>query len=288
MRRFPVPAVLLALVLSVVLATPPAALGALRTQSATPVAAASGAGSVLLFSAPGLDADLVTSFAGEGALPALSAVMESGASAGGGLLAPFPALPGTSLPTLLTGTWPAEHGIVAERFFRTGSPDFAAWANWRDPGLVQADTLPQAAERAGKQVVAVGWDGLEGLDPALSGPVVGAPVPLSQSGVLVNFDLLPEPEISAAHGVAYERVDLHVAAGWETAPESHSPAQEATLTIPSLDPAGPNPDRTYQVYVYDSSDDATTNYDRVLVAPEKDAAGGGGRPRSGSLGRRHG
>ena len=42
---------------------------------------------------------------------------------------------------------------------------------------------------------------------------------------------------------------------------------------PLLDPAGSNPDRSFAIYVYDSSDDATMNYDRVLVAPEKDAAG---------------
>ena len=198
MRRFPLRVVLVALVLSVSLAAPATALATLRTQSATPVAGGSGSGAVLLFSAPGLDADLVEAFAAEGALPALAAVMESGARTDGGLLAPFPALTGTSLPTLLTGTWPAEHGIVGERFYRTGSPDFAAWASWNDLGLIQADTLPQAAERAGKQVVAVGWDGLEGLDPALNGPVVGAPVPLSQAGVLVNFDLLPQPETAAA------------------------------------------------------------------------------------------
>ena len=30
---------------------------------------------------------------------------------------------------------------------------------------------------------------------------------------------------------------------------------------------------SFAVYVYDSTDDATMNYDRVLVAPEKDAAG---------------
>jgi 2',3'-cyclic-nucleotide 2'-phosphodiesterase (5'-nucleotidase family) len=265
-------AFLFASLLSLTLAAPFPALAALRLQRATPVAGAAGEGAVLLFTAPGLDADLVASFAAEGALPALSAVMESGASAEGGLLPPFPAVTGTTLPTLLTGTWSAEHGVVGDRFYRTGSPDFADWAAWDDPGLIQTDTLPQAAERAGKQVVAVGWEGLEGLDPVLNGPVIGEPIPMSQAGVLVNFDLLTEPDAAAAQGVAYERVDLRPAEGWQGAPESHSPAQETTLTIPSLDASGPNPDRTFALYLYDSSDDDTVNYDRVLVAPEKDAA----------------
>jgi hypothetical protein len=45
---------------------------------------------------------------------------------------------------------------------------------------------------------------------------------------------------------------------------SHSAAQETDLTIRSLDPGGPNPDRDFAVYIYDSTDDATVNYDRVL------------------------
>jgi predicted AlkP superfamily pyrophosphatase or phosphodiesterase len=69
--------------------------------------------------------NLVDTFAAEGALPAMADMMNSGVSADNGLLAPFPDTTGSILPTLLTGTWPAEHGIVSDNFFRTGSPDFA-------------------------------------------------------------------------------------------------------------------------------------------------------------------
>ena len=219
--------------------------------------------------------DLVEAFAAEGALPAMADMLAEGAVADGGLLAPFPATTGTSTATLLTGTWPAEHGVVGDRFFRTGSPDFAEFATWADPGLIQADTLPQAAERAGKQVVSVGWESLSALDPPVGGPVVAGPVAYSQSGVVTNIDLAlaDEPANAERHDVGYERVDLRPAEGWSDAPESFSPAQETDFTIRSLDPTGPNPDRSFAVYVYDSTDDATTNYDHVLVAPEKDAAG---------------
>ncbi|MBW3633456.1 MAG: 5'-nucleotidase C-terminal domain-containing protein, partial [Chloroflexi bacterium] len=74
------------------------------------------------------------------------------------------------------------------------------------------------------------------------------------------------------HDVGYDHVDLRPSEGWSEAPESFSPAQETDFTIRSLDPAGPNPDRAFEVYIYDSTDDAATNYDRVLVSPEKDAA----------------
>ncbi|HEX5991240.1 MAG TPA: alkaline phosphatase family protein, partial [Thermomicrobiales bacterium] len=148
------PAFVCALVLSLVLALPPSLLpGAVVAQEATPGASGSGEGPVLLFNAPGMRPDLVETFAAEGALPAMADLRARGAVADGGLITPFPATTGASLATLLAGAWPAEHGVVGDRFFRTGSPDFADFATWADPGLIQADTLPQAAERAGKQVV---------------------------------------------------------------------------------------------------------------------------------------
>jgi 2',3'-cyclic-nucleotide 2'-phosphodiesterase (5'-nucleotidase family) len=217
--------------------------------------------------------DLVETFAAEGAMPAFAGMLEDGASANDdGLLLPFPATTGTALSTLLTGAWPAEHGVVGDRFFRTGSPDFAEFATWTDPGLLQADTLPQAAERAGKQVAAIGWAGLDALDPGLSGPVIEGPAPYSQAGIVTTIDLPDGQAKAERYGVGYDRVELRPAEGWADAPESFSPAQETDLTIRSLDPAGVNPDRSFGVYVYDSSDDATTNYDRVLVAETKDAA----------------
>ncbi len=283
MTGFRYPAFLFALVLSLLLAVPASLVpAAADAQEATPVAGDAGGGPVLLFNAPGMRRDLVETFAAEGALPAIAGVLAEGVSADGGLAAPFPTTTGTNPVTLLTGTWPAEHGVVADHFYRTGSPDFADFATWTDPGLIQADTLPQAAERVGKQVVSVGWEGVSTLDPPLGGPVVAGPIPYSQSGVVTTIDLANQPADAERHGVGYERVDLRPAQGWAEVPESFSPAQETDFTIRSLDPAGPNPDRGFAVYIYDSTDDATLNYDRVLVAPEKDAAGSRADLASGS------
>jgi predicted AlkP superfamily pyrophosphatase or phosphodiesterase len=178
MFGFRIPAFVYTFALSIFLAVPsslfPSAVGA---QEATPTASDSGDRPVLLFVAPGMHPDLIDSFAAEGALPATADLMAEGAGADGGLRAPFPATTGADLATLLTGTWPAEHGVVGDRFFRTGSPDFAGFATWTDPGLIQVGTLPQAAERAGKQTVSVGWESVSALDPSIGGPVVAGPVP---------------------------------------------------------------------------------------------------------------
>ena len=274
MPRFRSFVTLSAFALSLLLGLPAPALLAtpVRSQDATPEATRTDA-PLILFAAPGLHSDLMEAFASEGAMPAFSELEEHGVK--GSLRDAFPATIGTSLPTLLTGAWPAEHGVTGDRFYRTGSPSFADWAGWDDSGLVQADTLPQAAERAGKTVVSIGWDDVLGLDPAIEGPVVGKAVPLSEAGLVTNEDLPNQPGTAERAGVAYERVALRPAEGWADAPSSYSPAEETELTIRSLDASGANPDRSYAIYVYDSTDDGAMNYDRVLVAADKAAASDG-------------
>ena len=138
---------------------------------------------------------------------------------------PFPATVGTNPATLLTGTWPAEHGIVADRFFRTGSPDFADFATWADRGSDPGrHVAPSQAERAGKQVVSVGWEGLSAPRPPLGGPVVAGPIPYSQAGVVTNIDLADQPANAERLGVGYNHVDLRPAEGWTEAPRWFSPA----------------------------------------------------------------
>ena len=147
-------------------------------------------------------------------------------------------------------------------------------ATWTDSGLIQADTLPQAAERAGKQVVSVGWEGVSALDPPLERPgrrwadavfpIRGGderrPAPISRptrngTGSATTASICGRPRVGR------RRRSRSARRRRPTSPSARSIA------------AGPNPDRNFAVYIYDSTDDATTNYDRVLVAPEKDAAG---------------
>lgn len=275
MRRSQLPVYFALFVLSLLLALPlPLASGVItaRAQNATPQSEITSGAPLLLFAVPGMQQDLLARFSTDGALPTMSAMDSNGAS--GSLVDPSPATTGTVLSTFLTGAWPAEHGIVGDTFFRTGSPSFTDVSQWNDPGLLQADTLAQAAERAGKQVVAIGWDGAAGLDPALAGPVVGEPIALSQAGLVTNRESDSQATAASVRNLGYDAIALRVAEGWIDAPESFSPAQETAFTIRSLDATGPNPDRTIEVYIYDSTDDGAVNYDRILVAPDKNAAGG--------------
>ena len=62
-------------------------------------------------------------------------------------------------------------------------------------------------------------------------------------------------------------------------PASFSPAKQEQLKLTNTAfPADDNVDRFYDLYIFDSTNDATTNYDRVLVVPTEAAKNG--RPRS--------
>ena len=242
----------------------------------------SAGGKAIFFAADGMRPDLLERYAGEGAMPTFADLLATGVRGDNGMLQAFPPNTGVGWHTLATGAWPATHGSTNNTFHRVGAADFGTANSFAAPGIVQADTLPQAAERAGKKVVAVEWAGARGFDPPLQGPVVDFRSFLSGRGVLANFDLPGQPAGADAFGVSYQRVDLAPATGWTGVPESFSPAQEQTLLQESTAvPAENNPDRAYDLYIYDATDDGTTNYDRVLVAA-RPTAGGAATPAAGT------
>ena len=93
--------------------------------------------------------------------------------------------------TLATGAWPAVHGstnntfhINGQAFFGTGTappPRTAAF----DPGVLQAETLAQAAERGGKKVAQIEWAG--GRSGAINGPTLDFRNFRSGRGVATNY-----------------------------------------------------------------------------------------------------
>ena len=87
-----------------------------------------------------------------------------------GLLQGFPPNTGVGWDTLATGTWPGEHGSTNNTFHRAGEATSTTAPSFATTGILQADTIQQAAERAGKTVVSVEWVGARGLVPAAAGP----------------------------------------------------------------------------------------------------------------------
>lgn len=221
---------------------------------------------VIFFAADGMRPDLVERYAALGLMPTHRELMRRGVRGDNGMLQGFPPNTGVGWYSLATGTWPGEHGSTNNTFHRIGEGNFNNRTSFATTGILQADTIQQAAERAGKMVVSVEWVGSRNLVPALQGPVVDFRTFFSMRGILLNYDIPGQPQGANAFGLAYERVNLAAASGWTSVPPSYSPAMETTLAITST-LTSQNPHRYYDLYIYDSTDNAATDYDHTLVVP---------------------
>jgi 2',3'-cyclic-nucleotide 2'-phosphodiesterase (5'-nucleotidase family)/predicted AlkP superfamily phosphohydrolase/phosphomutase len=230
-------------------------------RSTTSAAATAGsADNVILFASDGLRQDLVHKYVDEGALPTFENLLASGVeAAGNGLLQGFPPNTGVGWTTLATGTWPGEHGSTNNTFHRTGESNFDNSTSFAAP-IVQADHIAQAAERAGKTVVSMEWVASRSLVPALQGPVVDFRSFIGGRGIVLNYDI--PGQTASSFGVQYQQRALADASGWTSVPTSFSPAKETFFTHNSSQIAG---NGSWDVYIYDSTDDSTVNYNRALV-----------------------
>jgi 2',3'-cyclic-nucleotide 2'-phosphodiesterase (5'-nucleotidase family)/predicted AlkP superfamily phosphohydrolase/phosphomutase len=251
---------------------------AIPPGTAKPKAPAAGrpsADRVIFFASDGMRPDFVESYAAAGSMPTFADLIRQGVVGANGLTPAFPPNTGVGWFTLATGTYPGEHGSTNNTYHRIGEGNFNNRTSFSATGTLQADTVQQAAERAGKSVVSMEWVGSRALVPALQGPVVDFRTFFSNRGVLLNYDLPNQPAGANAFGVSYQRVDLDAAGAWTNVPASFSPAMQEQLKLTNTAfPSTDNVDRFYDLYIYDSTDDATTNYDRVLVVPSTAALDG--------------
>ena len=257
----------LALVAAVVSMVPAQAA---KPQAAKPqaAAAAGSAEKVILFASDGMRPDLMEGYAAEGFMPTYADLMANGVRGDNGLIQAFPPNTGVGWSTLATGTYPGEHGSMNNTFHRIGEGTFNNRTSFATTGLLQADTIQQAAERAGKKIASVEWVGSRTISPALAGPVIDFRNFFSTRGVL-TFPSIPSEQAGATtFGLSYQVASFVPAAGWSNAPtgdDGVSPPQESALTVATTF-AAQNPNRTYDVYAYDSVVDGVSAYDRVLLA----------------------
>jgi 2',3'-cyclic-nucleotide 2'-phosphodiesterase (5'-nucleotidase family) len=224
----------------------------------------------IMFASDGMRPDLMERYAKKGIMPTFKDLLKRGVAGDNGLLQGFPPNTGVGWHTLATGTWPGEHGSTNNTFHRTGDA-FNNTTSFATPGILQADTLLQSAERAGKTVVAVEWVAARGLVPALQGPVIDFRTFIGGRGIALNFDLPGQPALANSFGVQYQRQELAAAAGWTNVPASFSPAKQATFTHNNAQIPG---NGVWDVYIYDSTNDGTTNYNRVAIVNSADGKDG--------------
>jgi 2',3'-cyclic-nucleotide 2'-phosphodiesterase (5'-nucleotidase family) len=252
---------LAALTLVLITALGPGRAGPAKTQAAKPPAAT--AQRVVLYSSDGMRPDLMQQYAAEGAMPTYKALMAAGVKGANGMLQAFPPNTGVGWYTMATGTYPSEHGSTNNTFHRTGDT-FSNRTSFSGTGVLQADTLANAAERAGKKVAQIEWVG--GRLAGIKGPTVDFVNFFSGRGVLTRPAIADEQAGAAAFGLSYQIAAFAPAAAWTNVPvgDPAAPAQETQLTV-ATSFAAQNPTRVYDIYVYDSIVDGTPAYDHVIL-----------------------
>ena len=104
---------------------------------------------VLFFVADGMRLELMERYAGKASCPLFEPQGDWRARRERSIQA-FPPNSGVGWYTLATGAFPAQHGVTNNTFHR-GEDDFNHATSWFTPGVLQADTLAAAAERAGQE-----------------------------------------------------------------------------------------------------------------------------------------
>jgi predicted AlkP superfamily phosphohydrolase/phosphomutase len=220
---------------------------------------------VLFFVADGMRPDLMESYARQGFMTTYRQLIDQGVLGQNGMAPPFPTNSGVCWYTLATGAYPAQHGSTNNTFHRIGG-DFNKPTFYSMPDILQADTLAAAAERAGRKVAQVHWVG--GLNAKIAGPTVEFGSYFSNRGVLAAPFSTEEETGAAAFGVSYQAASFLPADGWINVPKGDpaAPPRQAVFKIPTWKPVE-NPDRVYDVYVFDSQVDGLPAYDRVILVP---------------------
>ena len=140
----------------------------------------------VFFASDGLRQDAVQQYAAQGVMPTMREMMKNGAVAtDGGIRTQAPPNTGAGWFTLATGTWPGVHGSTNNTFAKNGAVFASARVSSFDSGVLQAETIAQSAERAGKKVAQVEWAG--GRSAIIAGPTVDFRTFQSGRGVVTNY-----------------------------------------------------------------------------------------------------
>ena len=235
--------------------------------------------SAIFFVADGMRQDLIESLTGRLLLPTMSGLLRTGAKAAdGGLLTQAPPNTGAGWYSLSTGAWAGVHGSTNNTFHINGAALSARTGSF-DAGVLQAESLAQAAERGGKKVAQIEWAG--GRNGVINGPTIDYQSFFSGRGVATNYiGATDDANFVASFGLQFDHPAGFAgqapfpgaaptdAAGWTNVPTSYSPAKEMRLRVIDfgLDKYG------FNAYLFDSTNDGRVNYNKVLFSPDKDGA----------------
>ncbi len=217
------------------------------------------------------DPDIFNIFqwAEEGMLPNIKKMMEKGSY--GYMIPVFPSHTPVNFATLLTGAYPKTHGVADGPMHIEGRPlDKVAVGGFRSVAR-KVPAIWTTLEEAGKKVLVLSTPG--STPPEIDEGIVirGRWGGWGCDFHAVNFE-------SQADGSQRKKqarstrlfffgheltkyIPTKKAEGWKNVPKSFSPALEATLVAWNT---------SIFIYIYDNSNDNTTNYDRIIFSKTKD------------------
>src|SRR6185295_19601488 len=168
----------------------------------------------VFFAADGMRQDLVAKYAAAGLMPTMKSFLKGGTMASGnGLLTQAPPNTGAGWYTLATGAWPGVHASTNNTFHKNGDAFGTARTAAFDPGVLQAESIAQSAERGGLKVAQVEWAG--GRNATIDGPTIDFQSFWSGRGVVTNY--VSPADIAAnitAFGLQYDQSSPVDATGW--------------------------------------------------------------------------
>jgi predicted AlkP superfamily phosphohydrolase/phosphomutase len=222
----------------------------------------------IVYVSDGMRQDLVEDFATLGKMPFFGLARTFGTTARHGMLPAVPSNSAVGWDTLLTGASAASLGVTNNVFHRVDQ-DFGSWepaGDGFDPGNRLAQTLVDSASASGRSVAVLNWVGYAPYysDPPATGPVLDYyPDWLTGRGIVANYNVPNVDTSMLSSWLTYQQISLASATDWVNPPASYSQPKAFVFPVGSLN---------FQAYVYDSTNDGVTDYDRVLLALSKDGS----------------
>ena len=142
----------------------------------------------VLFAADGMRQDLIRRFADQGYMPTMRGFLRNGASAtGNGMLTQAPPEHRRRLVHDGDRRLAGRDRLDQQHVLQSGPSSVFATGRTAafDPGVLQAETIAQSAERGGQKVAQVEWAG--GRNGAINGPTIDFQSFFSGRGVATNF-----------------------------------------------------------------------------------------------------
>lgn len=219
----------------------------------------------LIFVSDGMRPDLADKYSKSGDMPNYAKIFSNGATGDNGMVSQFPPNTGAGWSSISTGTWSGTNGGVNNTFHINSNGIYTSTSAF-SASIVQAETYGEAAEKAGKKVAILDWAGtLPGTK--VKGPAVDFRNFYSSRGVVANYDVPGVlPNFVKDFGLVYTNsLKLNDASGWSGLPSSFSPAKETGFSFNTYPISGTAATLDFNLYIYDTTDDNTVNYDRVSI-----------------------